>query len=162
METMICFPTLIPLTSQCLGRRYHSCCQFPLQISHPQSRKVSQHKQGCRCQKRPQPCGSALLRLNSQQQGRESWKKLLNLMWITPRKNKWQEKNNRIWCLWAAATTCFFGQFWGEILLKKTKLNSAFVFELPIHRMSANGNVEELQLHPWQHLCRKQLLATHD
>lgn len=56
----------------------------------------------------------------------------------------------------------FSGQFWGEISLKKTKLNIAFVFELPIHWMSANGNVEEQHLHPRQHLWRKQLLATHD
>lgn len=78
METMICFPALIPLTSWSLGRRYHSCCQFPLQLSRPQSRKVSQHKQGRRCQERPQPCGSASLRPDGQQQGWEVWKKLLN------------------------------------------------------------------------------------
>lgn len=57
----------------------------------------------------------------------------------------------------------FAGQFFGgEISLKNTKLNIAFVFELPIHWMSASGNVEEQRLHPRQHLRRKQLLATHD
>lgn len=56
----------------------------------------------------------------------------------------------------------FAGQILGGNITQKIKLNTAFVFKLPIHRMSANGNAEELHLHPWQHLCRKQLWATND
>lgn len=93
--------------------------KFPIR-SHE---KVSQHKQGRRCQERLQS------RLNRRQKRWENWKKLLDETWIGPKK-QWQGKNKAEYDVCKQQPhAVFLAVLGGNFHSTKTKLNRAFVFQ---------------------------------
>lgn len=81
---------------------------------------------------------------------------------VDQKKNEKKKKKEYDVCEQQQPHAVFQASFFGKCHQKKQNKTAHLFFKLPICWMSADGNAEEQHLHPRQHLCRKQLLATHD
>lgn len=112
MDVLTYFPVLILLTNSGLNRCDQQDCQLSIEVSHPRSLKVSKlvwERDIKRdwWQKCFHLCILVLL-WQAIQQGRESWKNLLNHTWTSSRK-----KNS----LWPATTECRENHNWSRVCM---------------------------------------------